>query len=95
MLTESRMKWSRLGVALVFGITFWACSDDKTAGTSVESEGIYAVKNLDVAGVSQKGPFVKGSAVKVQGIDCKTLKFTDEVFEGEVKTTWVNLLLKK
>ena len=85
MLTESRMKWCRLGVALVFGITFWACSDDKTAGTSVESEGLYAVKNLDVAGVSQKGPFVKGSAVKVQGIDCKTMKFTDEVFEGEVK----------
>ena len=95
MLTESRMKWGRLGVALVFGITFWACSDDKTAGTSVESEGLYAVKNLDVAGVSQKGPFVKGSAVKVQGIDCKTMKFTDEVFEGEVKNNMGEFVVEK
>ena len=95
MLTESRMKWCRLGVALVFGITFWACSDDKTAGTSVESEGLYAVKNLDVAGVSQKGPFVKGSAVKVQGIDCKTMKFTDEVFEGEVKNNMGEFVVEK
>ena len=95
MLTESRMKWCRLGVALVFGITFWACSDDKTAGTSVESEGLYAVKNLDIAGVSQKGPFVKGSAVKVQGIDCKTMKFTDEVFEGEVKNNMGEFVVEK
>ena len=95
MLTESRMKWGRLGVALVFGITFWACSDDKTAGTSVESEGLYAVKNLDVAGVSQKGPFVKGSAVKVQGIDCKTMKFTDEFFEGEVKNNMGEFVVEK
>ena len=95
MLTESRMKWGRFGVALVFGITFWACSDDKTAGTSVESEGLYAVKNLDVAGVSQKGPFVKGSAVKVQGIDCKTMKFTDEVFEGEVKNNMGEFVVEK
>ncbi|MBR6942909.1 MAG: hypothetical protein IKH55_07585, partial [Fibrobacter sp.] len=89
------MKWGRFGVALVFGITFWACSDDKTAGTSVESEGLYAVKNLDVAGVSQKGPFVKGSAVKVQGIDCKTMKFTDEVFEGEVKNNMGEFVVEK
>ena len=86
MLTESRMKWGRLGVALVFGITFWACSDDKTAGTSVESEGLHAVKDLDVAGLAQKGPFVKGSAVTVQGIDCKTMKFTNEEFTGKVKS---------
>ena len=79
----------------MFGITFWACSDDKTAGTSVESEGLYAVKNLDVAGVSQKGPFVKGSAVKVQGIDCKTMKFTDEVFEGEVKNNMGEFVVEK
>ena len=63
-----------------------ACSDDDSgfAGGSTEDTGIVA--NLDVAGVSQKGPFVEGSAVTVQGIDCKTLKFTDEVFEGTVKS---------
>ncbi|MBQ2558987.1 MAG: fibrobacter succinogenes major paralogous domain-containing protein, partial [Fibrobacter sp.] len=95
MLTKTIMKWNIFWVALVFGTTFWACSDDKTAGTSVESEGLYAVKNLDVAGVSQKGPFVKGSAVKVQGIDCKTMKFTDEVFEGEVKNNMGEFVVEK
>ena len=85
MLTKTMMKWNILA-ALVFGTSFWACSDDKTAGTSVESEGLHAVKDLDVAGFAQKGPFVKGSAVTVQGIDCKTMKFTDEEFTGKVKS---------
>ena len=64
-----------------------ACSDSENkniSGGITEDKGIVA--NLDVAGVTQKGPFVKGSAVTVQGIDCETLKFTDEVFEGEVKS---------
>ena len=65
---------------------FSACSDDKVAGGSSDDAGIYAVKDLDVAGVSQKGPFVKGSAVTVQGIDCKTMELTDEIFEGTVKS---------
>jgi uncharacterized protein (TIGR02145 family) len=78
------MKWN-LWAALVLGTSFWACSGDKTAGTDEQSEGLYAIKNLDIAGVSQKGPFVKGSAVKVQGIDCKTMEFKEEIFEGSVK----------
>ena len=71
----------------VVSIVLVACSDDKSvAGGSTEDAGIIAIKNLDVAGLTQKGPFVKGSAVTVQGIDCKTLKFTDEFFEGTVKS---------
>ena len=65
---------------------FSACSDDKVAGGSSDDAGIYAVKDLDVAGVSQKGPFVKGSAVTVQGIDCQTMELTGEIFEGTVKS---------
>ena len=62
-----------------------ACSDsDKTAGGTTEDAGIIA--DLNVAGLTQKGPFVKGSAVTVQGIDCKTMEFTDEKFEGKVKS---------
>ena len=70
-------------------IVVMACSssDDKSvAGGTTEDAGIVAIKNLDVAGVTQKGPFVKGSAVTVQGIDCKTLQLTDELFEGSVKS---------
>ena len=64
-----------------------ACSgsDDKSvAGGTSDDAGIIA--DLNVAGLAQKGPFVKGSVVTVQGIDCKTLKFTDEVFNGEVES---------
>ena len=64
---------------------FAACSstDDKgVAGGVSEDAGFVA----DVEGVAQKGPFVKGSAVTVQGIDCKTLELTDELYEGEVKS---------
>ncbi len=72
---------------LLFAVTslLISCSGDKTAGTDEQSEGIVAIKNLDIAGVSQKGPFVKGSAVTVQGMDCKTMKLTGESFEGTVK----------
>lgn len=75
-------------IALVGALAMLAaCSDSESkniSGGVTEDKGIVA--NLDVAGVSQKGPFVKGATVTVQGIDCKTLKFTDEVFEGKVKS---------
>jgi len=71
--------------ALAAYMTACSGSDDKSvAGGTSDDAGIIA--NLDVAGLSQKGPFVKGSAVTVQGIDCKTLELTDELFEGEVKS---------
>ena len=73
-------------LAFAFVSMFSACSDDKVAGGSSDDAGIYAVKDLDVAGVSQKGPFVKGSAVTVQGIDCQTMELTGEIFEGTVKS---------
>ena len=62
-----------------------ACSDvDKTAGGTTEDAGIIA--DLNVAGVTQKGPFAKGSSVTVQGIDCQTMELTDEKFSGSVKS---------
>ena len=72
-------------MAFAFVSIFSACSE-KVAGGSSDDSGIYAVKDLDVAGVSQKGPFVKGSAVTVLGIDCKTVELTHEIFEGSVKS---------
>jgi len=69
----------------VVSMAFVACSDgDKTAGGTTEDAGIIA--DLNVAGLTQKGPFVKGSAVTVQGIDCKTMEFSNEKFEGKVKS---------
>ena len=61
-----------------------ACSDKQdVAGGASGDMGIVA---KDIVGEALKGPFVKGSAVTVQGIDCKTMKFSDEVFEGKVKS---------
>ena len=68
--------------ALVVACT--SSNGDGFAGGTTEDAGIIA--ELNVAGVTQKGPFMKGSVVTVQGIDCKTLKFTDETFEGKVKS---------
>ena len=84
---ESRIFRGVFAFALAFAFVsiFSACSE-KVAGGSSDDSGIYAVKDLNVAGVSQKGPFVKGSAVTVQGIDCKTVELTHEIFEGSVKS---------
>ena len=88
MFKESLMKWNRILGALAVGGLFWACSDtDKqTVGTSEEAEGITAVTDWEVAGVSQKGPFVTGSAVTVQELDGITLKQTGKSFKGSIKS---------
>ena len=56
-------------------LTFWAlaltallgaCSDMETSGTSEEAEGVVAISDKKIAGLSQKGPFVKGSDVTLK-----------------------------
>ena len=74
-------------VSAIMGMSvlFAACSstdDNRVSGGVSEDAGFVA----DVAGVAQKGPFVKGSAVTVRGINCKTLEFTDQVFESSIKS---------
>ncbi len=63
-----------------------ACSGDNVAGGSSGDAGITAVKDWEVAGVSQKGPFVTGSAVTVQELDGITLKQTGKSFKGSIKS---------
>ncbi len=61
-----------------------ACSDKQdVAGGASGDMGIVA---KDIAGEALKGPFVKGSAVTIRGIDCKTLELSDEIFEGEIES---------
>ena len=57
MFTEknSIFKWCNFFGLIAVSAMFLACSDDKVAGGSSDDAGIYAVKDLDVAGVSQKG----------------------------------------
>ena len=66
-----------------------ACSgsdgEDVVGGASGDA-GITAVTDWEVAGVSQKGPFVTGSAVTVQELDGITLKQTGKSFKGSIKS---------
>ena len=52
---------------------FFACSENNMAGgTSEEAEGIVAIKDREIAGVTQKGPFLVVSLVNIQELDGKT-----------------------
>ncbi len=79
----------------IFGTLVWSflvlfltsCSDgDKTAGGSTEDSGIVAIKDRDVAGVAQKGPFVKGSAVTVYELEGKSLNPTGRIFTTKISS---------
>lgn len=48
---------------IAFVLLFCACSENNTAGTSEEAEGVIAITDKDLAGVVQKGPFVTGSSI--------------------------------
>ncbi len=87
MFTEKNSIFKRCNFFGLFAVCamFWACSDNVAGGASGDA-GIVAVKNLDVAGVSQKGPFVTGSAVTVQELDGITLKQTGKSFKGTIKS---------
>ena len=78
----------------VFAILFAACSDSEVAGGSSDDAGIYAVKDLDVAGVSQKGPFLAGSSVAIQELDGQTLVQTGKSFRASIKSNQGDFVVK-
>jgi len=85
------MKWNRILGSLVLGAMFWACSDASSDGKEVVGGasgdlGVTAVKDWEVAGVSQKGPFVTGSVVTVQELDGLSLNQTGKSFRGTIKS---------
>ena len=47
---------------------------------------VMAIKNKSITGVSQKGPFVTGSAVKVYELDGKTYAQTGKSFTGKISS---------
>lgn len=76
--------WSLL---LAAGLALSACSDDETAGGSSEDENTVAIENMTIMGVSQKGPFVRGSTVTANELlDGKTLKQTGNTFAGNIRS---------
>lgn len=66
---------------------FISCSDDNgsdSAGGVTEGTNGFAIIDKEIAGVTQKGPFVKGSPVTVLELEDKTLKQTGRAFRGKV-----------
>ncbi|MCQ2063526.1 MAG: hypothetical protein MJY99_09365 [Fibrobacter sp.] len=78
------------GAALCFSLM--ACSDDSSDGSKISGteenadEDIVAVENMDLAGISQKGPFVTGSVVTLQELNGITLNQTGKSFKGSIKS---------
>ena len=89
-----------LGTSLVLACTltsmaFWvACSSSGDKDVSGGASGDMGIVADIITGDAQKGPFVKGSAVTAQGIDCKTMTLTDEHFEGVVKSDMGDFAMK-
>lgn len=74
-------------LSLFLVLVFAGCGDDeKTAGGSTEDSGIVAIKDRDVAGIAQKGPFVKGSAVTVYELEGKSLNPTGRIFTTKISS---------
>ena len=80
------MMLNRILPIFTLGVLFWGCTGDNVAGGASGDAGVVAVKDWEVAGVSQKGPFVTGSAVTVQELDGITLKQTGKSFKGSIKS---------
>ena len=99
---RSIMKWNRVLGCLAAGAMLWACSGgeskDIVGGASGDS-GIIALKDKNIAGVAQKGPFVKGSSVVLKETSkAGNLKPTGKEFfattrsdDGDFQTEGLNL----
>ena len=71
-----------------------ACSDNEVAGGASGDAGIVAIKNREIAGVTQKGPFVIGSSVTIQELDGHTLGQTGNSFKASVKSDQGDFVVK-
>lgn len=79
------MNFTKLFVGtLVLSAMFVACGDDSTSAKDTDRSEVVAVNNKTVSGVSQKGPFVTGSAVKLYELDGTTYAQTGKSFTGKI-----------
>ena len=89
-MKNSLLKTIKKGLYSVLSLAFisiavTACFDGYAGGSS-DDEGIIAISDKSVAGVSQKGPFMQGSTVTVQELNGKTLTQTGKSFKGTIKS---------
>ena len=70
---------------LLSALVFAACSDNVASGAS-EDVGITPLGKWQVAGLSQKGPFVTGSTVNVFELEGSTLNQTGKIFKSTIRS---------
>ncbi len=66
--------------AVTLALSLVACGGDSGSG----ADNSQSVKDKSIAGVSQKGPFVTGSVVKLYELDGETLAQTGKSFTGKI-----------
>lgn len=77
-------------LAALFALLCVGCGGDKHAGGTSEETQIIAIEDKTVAGVSQKGPFLKSSSITVQELDGEALiesgklRQTGKSFKGKI-----------
>ena len=64
----------------------FACSDVDVAGGASGDAGVVAIKDREIAGVTQKGPFLTGSSVTIQELNGETFAQTGKSFMTVVKS---------
>lgn len=97
--TSLRRSVATAAISLIL-LLLAACSNDKHAGGTSEETQIIAIEDRTVAGVSQKGPFIKGSSITVQELDGATLVEsgklyqTGKSFKGKIASDTGTFLIK-
>ena len=80
----------------IFVLLFTACSDkDKNAGGTSEAENSIAISDKEVAGVTQKGPFTKGSNVTLYELNFRTRAQTGKSFIGKISDSTGSFSINK
>ena len=97
--TSLRRSVATAAISLIL-LLLAACSNDKHAGGTSEETQIIAIEDRTVAGVSQKGPFLKGSSITVQELDGEALiesgkiRQTGKSFKGKIASDTGTFLIK-
>ena len=80
--------WSRqfhLGLFVFIVAFFSSCTDDSSSSSSGGGDdSIVPIAKKTIKGVSQKGPFVKGTSVTVQELEGENLTQTGKSFKGKI-----------
>ena len=89
--------WTLFVILLInFVLLLTACSsEDKNAGGTSEAENSIAITDKDVAGVTQKGPFTKGSNVTLYELNFRTRAQTGKSFIGKISDSTGSFSINK